>query len=48
MPGRRLRKVDCTDDSTTGGVAVVMAISRGHEGGKELVSGAPGVGGASA
>jgi hypothetical protein len=48
MPGRRLRKVDCTVGSTAGDVAVVMAISRGHEGGKELVSGAPGVGGASA
>jgi hypothetical protein len=48
MPRRRLRKVDCTDGSMASDVAVVMAIYRGHEGGKELVSGAPGVGGASA
>jgi hypothetical protein len=38
----------CPDGSTAGDVAVVMAVSWGHEGGKELVSGAPGVGGASA
>jgi hypothetical protein len=39
MPGRQPQKVDCTDDSTIGDVAVVMAISRGHEGGKKLVLG---------
>jgi hypothetical protein len=47
MPGQRPRKVDCTDGSMAGDVVVVMAVSRVHEGGKELVSGAPGVGGAS-
>jgi hypothetical protein len=35
MPGWWLRKVDYTDGSTTSDV-VVMAISWGHEGGKEL------------
>jgi hypothetical protein len=48
MPGRRPWKVDCTGVSTVGDVAVVMAVSWGHEGGEEWASGAPGVGGASA
>ncbi|KAK1613343.1 hypothetical protein QYE76_037016 [Lolium multiflorum] len=44
MPGQRPRKVDCTGGSAAGGVAVVMAVSSGHEGGEEWASGAPGAG----
>jgi hypothetical protein len=39
--------VNCTGGSTTGDVAVVMAISWGHEDVEEWASRAPGVGGAS-
>jgi hypothetical protein len=48
MPGQQPQKVDCTGGSTAGDVAVVMAVSWGHEGGEEWVLGVPGVGGASA
>ncbi|KAK1620252.1 hypothetical protein QYE76_025769 [Lolium multiflorum] len=44
MPGQRPRKVDCTGGSAAGDVAVVMAVSSGHEGGEEWASGAPGAG----
>jgi hypothetical protein len=47
MPGRQPWKVDCTDDSMAGDVAVVVAVTSGHEGGGELASGALGVDGAS-
>ncbi|KAK1693577.1 hypothetical protein QYE76_010274 [Lolium multiflorum] len=44
MPGQRPRNVDCTGGSAAGDVAVVMAVSSGHEGGEEWASGTPGAG----
>jgi hypothetical protein len=48
MPGRRLRKVDCTDGSTASDVAAVVVFLFGHVDGVERTVGDPGVGGASA
>jgi hypothetical protein len=43
MPRQWPQKVDYTDGSIMSDVVVVMAISWGHDGGKEWVSGAPGL-----
>ena len=48
MPGRRLRKVVCADDSAASDAAAVMVIFSVHVGGLELVEGEPGAGCASA
>ena len=45
MSGRRLREVDCADDSATNDVAVVMVLFFVHVGGEEQAEGDPDAGG---